>query len=673
VTRALALALLAALSVRPAHAQRKAIDADDFLALRTAGDPRISPDGQAVAFTVALPSLDTDRNVSRIWSVPAGGGNARVLTDGPGSDRSPRWSPDGSTIAFISTRDGGAQIWRMPAAGGDPTKVTTVATGVNDFMWAPDGRAIYFWSDVKWPPTQEVDRRSGVYPTEARIWTSLFFRHWNEWRAGLRSHLFRLNLADGRVTDLTPIDRDVPTLALGGRDVAMSALGTELAIVYNPDAEVATSTNNDVFVMGPDGSARQSITTNTANDHSPAYSPDGRYIAYLAMEIAGFESDRQQIVLYERATGRRSSLTSAWDRSVTAITWMPDSRSILAEVEERGEGVIYSVAVPGGRTARLVDGGVNNAVRVSPLGDFFVFLRQSATAPPELYRADGNGRVVRPLTRLNGPALAALELTPAEPFVFLGAANDSVHGWIVKPPRFDGRRRYPLAYLIHGGPQGSWLDQWHARWNYAMFAARGYVVAAVNFHGSTGFGQRFTNSVSRNWGGLPYEDLMRGIDHLGELEYVDTARMAAAGASYGGYMVYWMAGHTNRFKALVAHDGIFNPLAMAGTTEELWFPLWEFGGSPLSAAARATMEKWSPANFASRWSTPILIVHSENDFRVDMSEGYQAFTAARLRGVPAKFLYFPDEDHWVTKPRNRRLWWETVLDWMDQHLAERTR
>jgi dipeptidyl aminopeptidase/acylaminoacyl peptidase len=257
--------------------------------------------------------------------------------------------------------------------------------------------------------------------------------------------------------------------------------------------------------------------------------------------------------------------------------------------------------------------------------------------------------------------------------VFQGAAGDSVQGWIVKPPRFDARRRYPLAYLIHGGPQGAWLDQWHARWNYAMFAARGYVVAAVNFHGSTGYGQRFTNSVSRNWGGLPYEDLMRGIDHLGGLGFVDTSRMAAAGASYGGYMVFWMAGHTNRFKALVAHDGIFNPLAMAGTTEELWFPLWEFGGSQVSAAARATMEKWSPANFASRWSTPILIVHSENDFRVDMSEGYQAFTAARLRGVPAKFLYFPDEDHWVTKPRNRRLWWDTVLDWMDQYVAERPR
>ena len=657
----------------PLDAQRKAIDSDAFLALRNVGDPRISPDGQTVAFTVSVPSLDSDRNISRIWSVPAAGGNARELTSGPGSDRAPRWSPDGTTIAFISTRDGGAQIWRMPAGGGDATKVTTVATGVNDFMWAPDGRTIYFWSDVKWPPTQEVDRRSGVYPTEARIWTSLFFRHWNEWRNGLRSHLFRLSLADGRVSDLTPIDRDVPTLALGGRDVAMSALGTELAVVYNPDTEVATSTNNDVFVMGPDGSARQSITTSPANDHSPTYSPDGRYIAYLAMELAGFESDRQQVMLYERATGRRSSLTSTWDRSVTAITWMPDSRSILAEVEERGEGVIYAIAVPTGRTTRLVDGGVNNNVRVSPAGDFFVFLKQSATAPPELYRADGGGRITRPITRLNGPAVAGLELSPAERFVFQGAAGDSVHGWIVKPPRFDARRRYPLAYLIHGGPQGAWLDQWHARWNYAMFAARGYVVAAVNFHGSTGYGQRFTNSVSRNWGGLPYEDLMRGIDHLGGLGYVDTSRMAAAGASYGGYMVFWMAGHTNRFKALVAHDGIFNPLAMAGTTEELWFPLWEFGGSQLSAAARATMEKWSPANFASRWSTPILIVHSENDFRVDMSEGYQAFTAARLRGVPAKFLYFPDEDHWVTKPRNRRLWWDTVLDWMDQYVAERPR
>lgn len=352
------------------------------------------------------------------------------------------------------------------------------------------------------------------------------------------------------------------------------------------------------------------------------------------------------------------------------MRWMPDSRTIIAEVEERGERVVYAVAVPGGRATRLIAGGVTSDVQVSSAGDVLVFLRQTATTPPEIYRADASGRGLRALTRFNAAVVSRLDLAPAERFAYVGAANDSVHGWIVRPPGFNARRRYPLVYLVHGGPQSAWLDQWHPRWNYALFAARGYVVAAVNFHGSTGYGRRFTNSISRNWGGLPYEDLMKGLDHLGGLSYVDTARMAAAGASYGGYMIYWMAGQTNRFKALVAHDGVFNPLSMAGSTEELWFPHHEFGGSPLSPAARANMEKWSPANFISRWSTPLLVVHSENDYRVDVSEGFQAFTAARLRNVPAKFLYFPDEDHFVVKPRNRRLWWGTVLDWVDTHLAE---
>ncbi|HEX6644735.1 MAG TPA: S9 family peptidase [Gemmatimonadales bacterium] len=666
--RTVALVAVALALAARAAAQARPMTVEDLLAVRTVSDPQISPDGQLVAFTLAEASLDSNRNISRIWLVSSSGGTPRQLTEGPGSDRSPRWAPDGRSLAFISTRGRGAQVWRIPVAGGDPERISSLPGGVNDFSWSPDGRYLFLSSDVKWPPVQEVDRRNGEYPTEARIWTSLMFRHWNEWRAGVRTHLFRHSIPDGRVIDLTPIDRDVPTLALGGRDVAMTALGTELAVVFNPDPEPALSTNNDVFVMGPDGTARQAITTSPANDHSPAYSPDGRYIAYLAMEVPGFEADRQHIVLYERATGRRAPLTADWDRSVLAIRWTPGSRALIAEVEERGERVIYSVDVPSGRPSRLVSGGVNTSVQVSRAGDFIVFLRQSATSPPEVYRADAGGRGLRALTRLNAALADRLDLEPAERFAFLGAANDSVFGWIVRPPDFDSRRRYPLMYLVHGGPQSAWLDEWHARWNYAMFAARGYVVAGVNFHGSTGYGRRFTNSISRNWGGLPYEDLMKGLDHLARQPWVDSTRMGAAGASYGGYMIFWMAGQTTRFKALVAHDGIFNPLSMAGTTEELWFPAHEFGGSPLSPAARATMEKWSPANFVSRWTTPLLVVHSENDFRVDVSEGFQAFTAARLRNVPAKFLYFPDEDHFVAKPRNRRLWWGTVLDWLDTYL-----
>ena len=660
----LALALPASL---PAQ-ERARLGAPEFLALKTVADPQLSPDGQVVAFTVATASLADNRNVSKISVVSAVGGEVRPLTLGPGSDRAPRWSPDGRWVAYISTRDGTPEIWRISAQGGDPTKLTTMPTGVSAFIWARDGRTIYAVADTKWPATQEIDRRNGEYPTDARIWTSLFARHWNEWRAGLRQHLFRVSVPDGHAVDITAIDRDVPTLALGGRDLAISTLGTELATVYHADSSAATSTNNDVFVMGPDGSGRQPITTNPANDHSPAYSPDGRYIAYLASEVPGFESDRQQIVLYERATGRRLPVTAGWKLSVGAMAWMPNSRSIVAEVEERGEGVLYSVDVPSGRTVRLLAGGVNTGVQISPRGDFLIFVRQSAAMPPEIYRADAGGRGLKPLTRINGDALARLDLGAAEPFGFVGALGDSVFGWLIKPPGFDPSQKYPLVYLVHGGPQSAWLDQWHQRWNYAMFAARGYVVAAVNFHGSTGYGQPFTTSISRNWGGLPYDDLMKGVDYLAARPYIDKTRIGAAGGSYGGYMMYWMAGHTTRFRTLVAHDGIFNPLSFAGSTEELWFPTYEFGGTQLSPTARVLMEKWSPVNFIGNWATPMLIVHSQNDYRVDLSEGMQAFTALKLRGVPAKFLYFPDEDHFVVRPRNRRLWWGTVLDWLDESL-----
>jgi len=663
------LALVLFLPTVLAAQERHPITVDQFLALKVVGDPQPSPDGTRVAYTVSTPSLQDNRNVSRIRIVAVTGGAIGDVPSGTGSDRAPRWAPDGKSVAFISTREGGSQVWRYyPDSSAAPAKVTAVASGINDFLWSPNGRSLFFWSDIPWPGDQEITRRNGEFPTDAKIWSDLFFRHWNEWRVGTRQHLFRFDLTDNTATDLTPFDKDVPTLALGGNDIALSSPGTELAMVFNPDTVVATSTNNDIFVLGPDGSGRQIITTSPANDNSPAYSWDSRYIGYLAMAVPGFEADRQQIWLYERATGRRSALASDWDRSVAAIAWTHDSHALIAEVEEGGGHAFYRVDVPSGRRTRLVSGGVNSSLVIPRRAELMAFLHQTATQPAEVYTAGLDGGGVRQLTHENDAALRSLQLTPLEPFSFVGALGDSVHGYLMKPPGFDERQRYPVAYLIHGGPQGAWLDNWHPRWNYALFAARGYVVAVVNFHGSTGYGQEFTNSISRHWGDYPYEDLMKGLDYVSRLPYVDSTRVGAAGASYGGYMIFWMAGHTNRFKTLVAHDGVFNPVSMTGTTEELWFPIHEFGGSQLAQASRATMEKFSPANYLANWATPMLVVHGEQDFRVTVSEGLQAFTALRLRGIPAKFLYFPDEGHWVLKPRNRRLWWGTVLDWLDQYL-----
>jgi len=648
---------------------KQPISFDRFLALKIAGDPQLSPDGSTVAFTVTEPSLQENRNVTRIWVVPTAGGGARTLTTGPGSDFAPRWAPDGRSLGFVSTRANGAQVWRVGPGGESPAQLTKLESGVNDFLWAKDGKAVFVTSDLKWPPgDHEIDRRNGEYQTQARIWTGLFYRVWNEWREGIRTHLLRINLADNAVKDLTPVDHDTPPLDLGS-GIDLAPAGTELALVMNPDPDVAQSTNNDVFTVGTDGASLVPITTRRGNDHSPAYAPDGRSIAYLSMETPGFEADRQQLMLFDRTTRQHRALTADWDVNIQSLAWTPDSKSLILEVEERGVHNLYRFDIATGKRSLIASGGVNTAVHVSAKGDQAVFLRQTATYPPEVYRVGLDGTGLRPLTSLNAAALAQLDLPPLESFSFIGALGDSVQAWLLKPPGFNPAKKYPLIYIVHGGPQVPLLDSWSLRWNYQMFAARGYVVSAVNFHGSPGWGQRFTNSISQHWGDYPFEDLMKGLDRLAALPYVDSTRMAAAGASYGGYMVNWLQGHTNRFKVMVSHDGIFDLASAQGATEELWFPNHEFGaGGMTSPEARALLERWSPANFADQWKTPMLVIHGQLDYRLELAEGLQAFTALKVRGVPAKFLYFPDEGHWVLKPRNRRLWWGTVLDWIDQYV-----
>ena len=663
----LGIVLTFQLSIIPTvvSAQRKAITFEDYIALKAVSDPQLSPDGKWVAYTVSTPSLQDNRNVARVWVADVATGKARQLTGGPGSDRQPRWSPDGKTLAFISTREGGAQVWLLPIAGGDAHKVSSLGDGASDPVWLPDGSGLLVVSDIKWPANQEIDQRNGAYPTEARIWTGLMWRHWDDFRAGKRQHLFRVDVATGKATDLTPVDHDVPTIATGGDgDVAVSPDGKDILVAMHGDTTVADNTNVDIYAV--DGPVLRQITTDPGADNTPRYSPDGKWLAYLSMERAGFEADRVRLMLRRRKDGRTEGgpveATRGWTLSVGAYTWCPNSTCIYAVVEERGRDNIHRIDIPSFRRSVAVSGGVNTGVQVGPDSRSLVYLHQSNTQPPEVWVSG------KALTHHNDSALATLDLPPLEPFGFVGALGDSVFGWSQKPPGFDPARKYPLIYLIHGGPQGAWTDSWGPRWNNQMFAARGFVVAEVNFHGSTGYGQKFTDAISQHWGDYPFEDLMKGVDVVARLPYVDSTRMGAAGASYGGYMILWIAGHSNRFKVLVDHDGVFNPTSMAGSTEELWFTDWEFGG-PLYAN-RALYEKWSPLNHVSDWKTPLLVVHGQLDYRVDLSEGYQAFTAAKRMGLDAKFLYFPDEGHWVLRPRNRGIWWGTVLDWLEVHLHE---
>src|SRR5882724_2921278 len=632
-------ACLLLLLAAPLAAQKRAITFEDFIALKTVSDPQLSPDGKWVAYTVSIPSLQDNRNVSRVWVAEVATGKSRQLTGGPGSDRQPRWSPDGKTLVFVSTRDSGAQVWVLPIAGGDARKVSHVPDGVSDPLWLPDGSGLLVVSDIKWPANQEIDQRNGAYPTEARIWTGLMWRHWDDFRAGKRQHLFRVDLPTGKATDLTPVDHDVPTIATGGDgDVTVSPDGKDILVAMHFDSTVADNTNVDIYAV--DGPVLRQITTSPGADNTPRYSPDNHWASYLSMERAGFEADRVRLMIADRTAGRPAPVdaTAGWTLSVGSYTWCPNSKCIYAVVEERGRDNIYRIDVPGYKRTRVITGGVNTGVEVGPDNKTLAYLHQSNAQPPEVWVSG------KALTHHTDSAVATLDLPALEEFGFVGALGDSVFGWL----------------------QGAWTDSWGARWNFQMFASRGFVVAAVNFHGSTGYGQKFTDAISRHWGDYPYDDLMKGLDAVARLPYVDSTRMGAAGASYGGYMIYWIAGHTSRFRTLVSHDGVFDPASMAGTTEELWFVDWEFGGTPY--ANRTLYEKWSPLNFVQNWKTPILIVHSQLDYRVDLSEGYQAFTAAKVHGVPAKFLYFPDEGHWVLRPRNRRLWWGTVLDWIDQYL-----
>ena len=653
------------------QAGRRAITFDDFIALNNVSDPRVSPDGRWVAFVVTDYSLQENRGNSDIWVGPVGGGKASRLTQSPTIDSQPRWSQDSQRLAFVSARDGAPQIYLISISGGEARRISDLKTGLSNLTWSPDGLWMAFSSDLKWPkgnPDEET------YPTQVKIWDELYYRHWNEWRVGKRSHLLVIPFKNGHkrvgvARDLTPIDRDVPTLALGGfQDIAFTPDSQFIAFTMNSKKVPATGTNNDIFLVPVKGGSLANLTEgNPANDNNPLFSPDGGWMAYRAQIRAGFESDRYRLMLYDRHDKRIDDLTPDWKLSVGEITLAPDSGSIYSFVEEKAQNALYRFSVPVRSRKKLTKEGHIRSIRMAPDGSALVFTRQTANQPSEIYAFDLKTAKVRPLSHINDQRVAGLEMNPIEEFWYTGALGERVQALLLKPPFFDPSQKYPLVYLIHGGPQGAWQDSFHPRWNYQMFAAPGYVVAMVNFHGSTGYGQDFTDSISQHWGDYPYQDVMKGLDYLlVNYPFIDSSKVAAAGASYGGYMINWIAGHTDRFVCLVNHDGVFNLPSMYGETEELWFPEWEFSGTPWTR--RALFEKWSPHRFAANFKTPLLVIHGQLDYRVDISQGLEVFTALRRQNVPARFVYFPDEGHWVLKPRNRRVWWREVGAWLAQYL-----
>jgi dipeptidyl aminopeptidase/acylaminoacyl peptidase len=656
-----------------------------------ADSPRWAPDGKRFVFT------STKSGNSQLWIAefdPTSGnvsGNPHELTSIETEASGPIWSPDGKNIAFTS-----------------------------DVYPECDG-----------PPAQEQEcnakkvKEAAESKVKALIFDRLLYRHWNAYKEGKRTHIFVI-LADacvgtgalacpaGVARDLTPGDYDSPVFSLGGQDnYAFSPDGQELCYTSNHDKVEATSTNNDLWIVPVSGGPAKNITAdNPASDSTPLYSPDGKYIAYRAQKRPGYESDRFRLMLYDRKTGEKKNLTEDFDRWVGTFTWTSDSKRIYFSSETQGESPIFELVLCNAQTSgqapcgdwhggtapfvpaitELVRGFNDDLVVSKGTTETLLYTRMSTPAPNEIYtsiiqqsRATANDCDTKeskesnrprkcwfdakPLALINNSVLSQITMSPLESFWFPGALGDKVQGFLVKPPNFDSNKKYPVKFLIHGGPQGAWGDDWSYRWNPELFAANGYVVIMINFHGSTGYGQKFIDAINGDWGGAPFEDLMKGLDYAEQhYPFIDKNRECALGASYGGYMVNWILGHTNRFKCLVSHDGMFNTESAWGTTEELWFNEWEFKGTPYMN--RELYRKWSPHLSATNFKTPTLVVHSQRDYRLDVSEGFQLFTTLQRLNVPSKMLYFPDEGHWVLKPQNSRLWYKTVNDWVDQWIGK---
>ena len=692
--------------------QKRPFTFEDMMKLKRVGAPAPSPDGKWVVFDCVDVDLEANTRISHLWIVPASGGESRRLNPTPNHEERPRFSPDGKRLIWTSKATDPTQIWLCDFDSGNgvlvgkPHQATDISTGADGGIWSPDGKNIVFisavYADCKDDAcNKQRDEELKKSKVKAKIFSRLFYRHWTAFTEFKRSHLFAISadavaaglwpapsptatshgtLATGErlqknePRDLTPGDHDVPPFSLGGQDMyAVSPDGKEVAYTSNIDEVEATSTNDEIFVVPITGGEPKKISTSPGADTTPLYSPDGKYLAWRSQGRGGFEADKWRLFLKDRESGKTHDLTEKFDRSVGSFTWWDKNLGegdgnirVLFSAEDHGESPLFGV-VNEGEPRKIVDLHADDLIFS---GGTLFFTRMSQQSPNEIWRVDisqiDQPFVPKAVTHMNDALLSQIDMQPLESFMFKGANDEKIQGFSINPPGFDPNKKYPLKFLIHGGPQGAWGNNWTYRWNAELFAATGnYVVVMINFHGSTGYGQKFIDSISGDWGGKPFVDLMNGLDYVEKkYPFIDKNREAALGASYGGYMANWILGHTNRFKCIVSHDGMFNTESAYGTTEELWFPEWEFKGPPWNS--REEYRKFSPHLFADKFKTPTLVVHGQLDYRLDVSEGFQLFTTLQRLGIPSKMLYFPDEGHWVLKPQNSRLWYKTVNDWVDQ-------
>jgi dipeptidyl aminopeptidase/acylaminoacyl peptidase len=694
---------------------------EDMMAMKRLGETAVSPDDQWLAYSVTTVDLAANTKTPELWLQKISGGDPIKLAVGEPGDGDPEFSPDSKHILFLSSREGGQQLWladfdSATGSTSNPRKVTSMATEADSPKWSPDGKFIVFTSAV-YPDCAPItaadfatgnqcnadrDKAQADSKVKAQIWTHLLYRHWNHYTGDKRKHLFLVSVDGSGVRDLNPVDpHDVPPFSLEDSSCGcdISPNGKELAFTENPDPVPAISTSAQIYTLDlTDPSAKPvKVSTSAGGNFNPAYSPDGKYLAWRSQARAGYESDKFRLFLYDRSTKTTKDVLPKLDLWVDEFAWGPDSLRIYFTTDKAGGGPIYFTGADGGGPFELNDQGSFGDLHPLPAPNRILAGRMMVTAPSEVVAVEsavnmpqiqastspsgkpvvdkGEGPLlfshVVSVTRLNDALLAQLDLPKMESFWFTAKDGTKLQGFLIRPPGFDPAKKYPLKFLIHGGPQGAWGDDWSYRWNAELFAANGYVVVMINPRGSVGYGQAIVDGVNGDWGGKPFTDLMTGLDYAEQhYPFIDKNRECALGASYGGYMANWILGHTNRFKCIVSHDGMFNAESAFGSTEEDWFNIWEFKGHPWDYYGKPDdqnpFRKWSPSYYAKNFHTPTLVIHGQLDYRLDLSEGLQLFDTLQMLGVRSKMLYFPDEGHWVLKPQNSQLWYKTVNDWVDE-------
>jgi dipeptidyl aminopeptidase/acylaminoacyl peptidase len=679
-------AALALIVAAPVLAASHPFDVHDLVMMDRVSDPALAPDGKTIAFQVRETDYDANKGKNGIWVVPAAGGKSLRLTDKALNASGPRWSVDGASVLFLAPdKDSVSQLWQVDAKGGAARQLTSFALDVNNFKLAPDGKRALLSIDVftdcanlactkKKLDERKADKASGT------LYDKIFVRHWDTWSDGRRSQLFIADLgSDGKIGDeprllSNRIDGDVPSKPFG--DDSEYAFSPDGKTVYF-DARIAGktepwSTNFDIYSTPADGSAPpQNLTAgNPAWDGYPLPSADGKTLYYLAMKRPGFEADRFGIMALDLASGATREIDPQWDRSASApLKASADGRTLYTATDDWGDHALFALDVASGKATKLVADGSVMGFDVGSKG--LVVARQDFKHPTDVYTANANGKSLKQVTHFNADRLKDIRFGDAEFFTFKGQGGDTVQGYVVKPDGYKRGQKYPVAFIVHGGPQGAMTNDFHYRWNPETYAGQGFAVVTINFHGSTGYGQKFTDAISGNWGGGPLEDLKLGwAAAQKKYDFLDGDRACALGASYGGFMAYWMAGVWNEpWKCIVAHDGVFDSRMMSYSTEELWFDEWEHAGKT-QYEDPAAYEKYNPVDHVKDWRVPMLVVHSDQDFRIPLEQGLAAFTALQRRGIPSEFLRFPDENHWILKPHNSVLWHDTVNAWLKQWTAK---